>query len=78
MVFNLNSNNSIPGEDLPVFVKWMDFLKWLLLTTDKFPKNVKFSFVQRIHDLALGAVEELVEARYTKNRIGINSLYHKG
>ncbi|MGE4232055.1 MAG: diversity-generating retroelement protein Avd [Bacteriovoracia bacterium] len=55
-------------DDLPIFVKWMDFLKWLLLTTDAFPKKVRFTFTERINGLALSIVEDLVEARYTRNR----------
>jgi len=57
--------------DLPIFVKWLDFLKWLLLTTDKFPKKARFTFSDRINNLALNIVEELVEARYTTHRTGI-------
>jgi hypothetical protein len=55
-------------KDLPIFVKWLDFLKWLLLTTDKFPKKARFTFSDRINNLALNIVEDLVEARYTKQR----------
>ena len=55
--------------DLPIFVKWIDFLKWLLKTTEKFPKKVRFTFSSRINNLALDMVEELVCARYTKHKI---------
>lgn len=55
--------------DLPIFIKWIDFLKWLLKTTEKFPKKVRFTFSSRINNLALDMVEELVEARYTKYKI---------
>lgn len=57
------------AEDLPVFVKWMDFMKWLLNVTEKFPKKVRFTHVIRIQDIALDVVEELVEARYSKLKI---------
>lgn len=63
-----DGKNSGGGEDLPIFVKWVEFLKWLLLTTDKFPKKVRFTFAERINHLALNVVEELVEARYTKHK----------
>ena len=56
------------NQDLPIFIKWMDFLKWVLHTTDKFPKKVRFTFSGRINNLALDMVEELIEARYTKNK----------
>src|SRR5665213_3184713 len=63
---------SIPSsenfQDLPIFVKWIDFLKWLLHTTEKFPKKVRFTFSDRINNLALNVVEELVEARYSGNK----------
>jgi len=55
-------------EDLPIFVKWLDFLKWLLTTTEKFPKKVKYTFSDRLNTLALDMLEELVEARYSRNK----------
>ncbi len=54
--------------DLPVFVKWMDFLEWLLPVTEKFPKRVRFTFCDRINNLALDIVEDLVEARYSPDK----------
>ena len=32
--------------DLPVFVAWMDFLAWLLPTTAKLPKHIRFTFAK--------------------------------
>lgn len=55
--------------DLPIFVKWIDFLKWLLLTTEKFPKKVRFTFSDRINHLALDVVEDLIEARYSRQKM---------
>ena len=55
-------------EDLPVFVRWMAFIKWLLPTTEKFPKRVRFTFANRIDNLALDVVEDLVEARYARRK----------
>jgi hypothetical protein len=55
-------------EELIVFVKWMEFLEWLLPTTGKFPKSVRFSFAQRIDGLALDVVEDLIEARYRSDK----------
>lgn len=55
-------------QDLPIFVKWTEFLKWLLPTTEKFPKKVRFTFSNRINELALNIVEELVEARYSRSK----------
>ncbi|MEO5369200.1 MAG: diversity-generating retroelement protein Avd [Magnetococcus sp. DMHC-1] len=56
------------NEDLPVFVLWMEFLKWLLPTTEKFPRRVRFTFANRIDTLALDVVEDLVEARYSRDK----------
>jgi hypothetical protein len=55
-------------EDLPIFVVWMDFIKWLLPVTEKFPKRVRFSFADRMDNLALDVVEDLVESRYTRDK----------
>jgi hypothetical protein len=55
-------------EDLPIFVVWMDFIKWLLPVTEKFPKRVRFSFADRMDNLALDVVEDLVEARYARDK----------
>lgn len=60
--------NPVAG-DLPVFVKWMDYLKWLLIITEKFPKKNRFTFSDRINTMALDMVDDLVEARYSKNKI---------
>lgn len=54
--------------DLPIFIKWMDFTKWLLGTTEKFPKSARFTFANRINDMALDIVEHLIEARYSKSK----------
>jgi hypothetical protein len=55
--------------DLPIFVKWIDFLKWLLTTTERFPKKIRFTFSDRINNLALDIVEELIDARYSRQKI---------
>jgi len=62
----MNDGNS----DLPIFIKWIDFLKWLLLTTEKFPKKIRFTFTDRINNLALSIVEDLIEARYSRQKMG--------
>ena len=68
------------NQDLPVFVKWIDFLEWLLPVTERFPKRVRFSFSERINQLALDIVEDLVEARYSNNKREIlrRANYHAG
>jgi len=57
--------------DLAIFVKWIDFLKWLLSKTEKFPKKVRFTFSNRINNLALDIVESLIEARYCRSKFSI-------
>lgn len=57
-----------------VFVKWMDFVKWLLVTTDGFPKTARFTFSDRLTRLALDVVEDLIEARYSRNKSLVTSL----
>ncbi|MCP4118426.1 MAG: diversity-generating retroelement protein Avd [Desulfobacteraceae bacterium] len=52
----------------PLFVLWYDFLKWLLLKTEKFPQKVRFVFSNRIENLAVDIAEWLVEARFSKNK----------
>ena len=44
-------------EDLPIFTAWMQFLEWLLPATEKFPKRVRFTFADRINNLALDIAE---------------------
>jgi hypothetical protein len=55
-------------EDLPIFTAWMQFLEWLLPATERFPKRVRFTFADRINNLALDIAEDLVEARYTRDK----------
>jgi len=52
----------------PLFLLWYDFSKWLLNKTEKFPKKVRFSFSNRIDNLALDIFEGIIEARYSKNK----------
>ncbi len=55
-------------DDLPVFVQWMAFLEWLLPITEKFPHKARFTFANRIDNLALDVVEDVVEARYRRDK----------
>jgi len=56
------------NEELPIFTRWMQFLEWLLPATEKFPKRVRFTFSDRINNLALDIMEDLVEARYSRDK----------
>ena len=52
------------AEELQIFVKWVEFLKWLLSTTDKFPKKVRFTLTTRIDNLTLDILEDIIECKY--------------
>jgi hypothetical protein len=43
--------NAIP--DTPLFVKTNDFMLWLLRHSQRFPKNLRHSYTQRLEDQAL-------------------------
>lgn len=58
-------------DEFPIFIKWLDFLKWFLNKTEKFPKKVQFTFSNRMNNLALDIVENIVEARYSKYKTHI-------
>ena len=55
-------------DELPIISRWLQFLEWLLPITEKFPKRVRFTFADRINNLALDIAEELVEARYSRQK----------
>ena len=54
-------------EEPVIFVKWMEFITWLLPVTSKFPKHHRFTLVDRIDNLALDITENLIEARYSSD-----------
>lgn len=58
-------------EDLPIFIKWTEFIEWLFPHTEKFPKRARFTLALRLENLALDIIEDLVEARYTSDKRAI-------
>jgi len=56
------------ADELPIFTRCVEFLEWLLPATEKFPRRVRFTFPDRIDRLALDIVEDLVEARYSRDK----------
>lgn len=58
-------------EELPVFVRWHKFLRWLLNTTEKFPKRVRFTFSTRLDNLALDIIEKIIEAAYSGSKTNL-------
>ncbi|MCY4643825.1 MAG: diversity-generating retroelement protein Avd [Bacteriovoracales bacterium] len=57
------------GAELPLFVKWLEFLKWLFPTLDKFPKKSRFTVAIRLQNMALDIVDLLVESKYSREKI---------
>lgn len=49
----------------------MEFLEWLLVKTEKFPKKSRFTFVNRINNLSLDLVEDIIEAKYSRIKVDI-------
>jgi hypothetical protein len=58
-------------DDLTLFVHWKEFIEWLFAHTEKFPRKVRFSLSVRIENLALDVMEDLIEARYSKDKKAI-------
>ena len=56
------------GENSPLFIHCETFYHWLLNTTLKFPRRVRYTFTNRIDNLALEILEQLSDAWFTKNR----------
>ena len=59
------------SDEPPIFSQWMQFLEWLLPAMEKFPKRVRFTFADRITNLALDIAEDLVVARYSHDKQAI-------
>ena len=48
----------------PIIVMWYELVMWLMGKTEKFPRRVRFTFANRIDNLALDILEQMVTARY--------------
>jgi hypothetical protein len=66
--FSMNGEADNKGNvrELRALTAWMEFLDWLLPTTEKFPKKVRLTLSSRIDNLALDVAMTLTEAQYTK------------
>lgn len=53
-----------------VIAKTDDFLLWFLPKIEKFPRNYKFLFGDRLVTIQLRLLEQLIEAYYRKDRLG--------
>lgn len=58
-------------DELPIFTHWLQFLEWLLPVTERFPKRVRFTVSDRMDNLALDIALDLVEARYSRDKLPI-------
>jgi len=58
----------VTAPEPPIFVLWYEFTKWLLNRTEKFPKHIRFTFSQRIENLALDITQDLTVARYASRK----------
>ena len=54
--------------ELPLFIHWEKTLSDILSRTEKFPKRVRFTLSSRIDNLALDILENIIEARYAKDK----------
>ncbi len=52
--------------ELLVLARFEEFTAWLLERTARWPKSARFTLTQRIENLALDVVEDLVVARYQR------------
>jgi 23S rRNA-intervening sequence protein len=57
--------------ELPIFVKWLETLSWVLQTAEKFPKRVRGTITDRMINLTFDVVEDFTEARYVKHKTTI-------
>jgi four helix bundle protein len=58
-------------DEIPVFTRWYKFLIWVLDSTEKFPKKVRFTLSSRIDNITLDVLEKIIEAAYTHSKIDI-------
>jgi four helix bundle protein len=56
-------------DNYPVFIKWKNILSWLIATCGKYPKNVRFNIADRLTNLSLDVLENIIEAIYSKQKI---------
>ncbi len=59
------------NDELPIFLKWLDAISWLMTTTEKFPKRVRGTITDRLNNLCLDIVEDFTEARFQKRKLAI-------
>lgn len=58
-------------QDIPILQAWYSFTSWLFDLTEKFPKRIRLPLTSRIESLALDILEEIVEAKYRKEKMDL-------
>ena len=58
-------------EQLPLYICWIKVIKYLLQKTEKFPKKVRFTFSNRLDNLALDVLEKIVEVCYSGGKYSL-------
>jgi len=54
--------------DTPLFAKTHDFLLWLIRHSQRFPKNLRHSYTQRLEQAALDFQESILMANATRGQ----------
>lgn len=61
----------MPAPDVPVvFARWESFTLWLFQRTASFPRRLRHSLTHRIETTCLDIHEALVDARFSRDRVG--------
>jgi len=50
---------------LPIFMRWVSFMDWLTICTEKFPHTSRHTYAQRLVDLGLEIVADIVAAKFS-------------
>ena len=50
------------AEEMIIFTRTYDFISWLLLLAEKFPRSQRFVITQRLQNAALNFQESIIEA----------------
>ena len=62
----MNQNQGV-RTNAPALEKMYQFMLWLMPTVEKMPRSQKFTLGDRIQNTALDALENLIEATYSKS-----------
>lgn len=54
----------------PALETMYQFILWLIPTVEKFPRSQKFQLGDRLQNEAMGVLDRLIEATYSKDRSG--------